>query len=115
MKRRTIKERSSNDDMLIKQALEATIKAKQLLDDAANTIRDARGETFLFARLDSHSMDLGDTIDDIKGILAERSDDTDDEYISESRDAGTPSINGNAKRFLLQRTRRRLDEIGQRL
>ena len=85
MKRRTIKERSSNDDMLIKQALEAAIKAKQLLDDAANTIRDARGETFLFARLDSHSMDLDDTIDDIKGILAERLDDTDDEYVPESR------------------------------
>ncbi len=35
--------------------------------------------------------------------------------IMKKKNDGTPSINGNAKRFLLQRTRRRLDEIGQRL
>lgn len=85
MKRRIMKERSfSSDDALIKQALESTIKAKQLLDDAANTIRDAVGETFLFARLDSHSMDLDDTIDDIKGLLNGTVDATDDEYVPES-------------------------------
>lgn len=32
-----------------------------------------------------------------------------------SRYDGTPSINSTAKKFLLQRTRKRLDEIGQRL
>lgn len=85
MKRRIIKERSSSDGALIKQALKAAIKAKQLLDDAANTIRDAVGETFLFARLDSHSMDLDDTIDDIKAVLAGQLDATDDEYVPESR------------------------------
>lgn len=86
MKRKIIKERSfSSDDALIKQAMEAAIKAKQLLDDAADTIRDAVGETFLFARLDSHSMDLDDTIDDIKAVLAGQMDATDDEYVPESR------------------------------
>ncbi len=75
-RRRTIKESSS--EALIKQALEAAIKAKNLLDDAANSIRDAVGETFLFARLDSHSMDLDDTIDDIKGVLNGTVDPTDD-------------------------------------
>ena len=85
-RRRIIKERSfSSDNALIKQALEAAIKAKQLLDDAAGTIRDAVGETFLFARLDSHSMDLDDTIDDIKAVLAGQLDATDDEYVLESR------------------------------
>ena len=48
------------------------------MDDAADTIRDAVGETFLFARLDSHSMDLDDTIDDIKGVLNGTVDATDD-------------------------------------
>ena len=84
-RRRIIKERSYRDELLIKQALEAAIKAKKILDDAANTIRDAVGETFLFARLDTHSMDLDDTIDDIKAVLAGKSDATDDEYVSESR------------------------------
>lgn len=70
MKRRIMKEGSSGDKELIKTALDAAIKAKQLLDDAASTIRDAVGETFLFARLESHSMDLDDTIDDIKGVLS---------------------------------------------
>ena len=86
-RRRIIKERSfsSDEELLIKQALEAAIKAKQLLDDAAGTIRDAVGETFLFARLDSHSMDLDDTIDDIKAVLAGQIDATDDEYVPESR------------------------------
>ena len=55
------------------------------MDDAAGTIRDAVGETFLFARLDSHSMDLDDTIDDIKAVLAGQIDATDDEYVPESR------------------------------
>ncbi len=32
-----------------------------------------------------------------------------------NKNDGTPSINSNAKRFLLQRTRKRLDEIGQKL
>ena len=85
MKRRIMKERSSSDDALIKRALEAAIKAKQLLDDAAGAIRDAVGETYLFARLDSHSMDLDDTIDDIKAVLAGELDDTDDDYVPESR------------------------------
>ena len=87
MKRRIIKERgfSDDDEWLIKQALERAIKAKQLLDEAADTIRDAVGETFLFARLDSHSMDLDDTIDDIKAVLSGQIDATDDEYVPESR------------------------------
>ena len=85
MKRRIMKERSSSDDALIKRALEAAIKAKQLLDDAAGAIRDGAGETYLFARLDSHSMDLDDTIDDIKAVLSGELDDTDDDYVPESR------------------------------
>ena len=87
MKRRIIKERgfSSDEESLIKQALEASIKAKSLLDDAADTIRDAVGETFLFARLDSHANDLDETIDDIKAVLAGQMDTTDVEYVPESR------------------------------
>lgn len=97
-RRRIIKERSfSSDNALIKQALEAAIKAKQLLDDAAGTIRDAVGETFLFARLDSHSMDLDDTIDDIKGVLNGTVDPTDD-TVDDTSDFENPFLESR-KRF----------------
>lgn len=87
MKRRIIKERSFSDDdeLLIKQALEAAVKAKSLLDEASSTIYDAVGETYLFARLDSHSNDLDETIDDIKAVLAGKLDATDFDYVPESR------------------------------
>ena len=55
------------------------------MDDAAETIYDAVGETYLFARLDSHSNDLDETIDDIKAVLAGKLDATDFDYVPESR------------------------------
>lgn len=99
MKRRIIKEKSFSDDdeWLIKQALERAIKAKSLLDEAAETIRDAVGETFLFARLDSHSMDLDDTIDEIKGVLNGTVDATDD-TVDDTDDFEHPFIESR-KRF----------------
>ena len=100
MKRRIIKEKSFSDDdeWLIKQALERAIKAKSLLDEAAETIRDAVGETFLFARLDSHSMDLDDTIDEIKGVLNGTVDSTDD-TVDGTDDLEHPFIE-SGKRFV---------------
>lgn len=67
------------------------------MDDAADTIRDAVGETFLFARLDSHSMDLDDTIDDIKGVLNGTVDPTDD-TVDDTSDFENPFLESR-KRF----------------
>lgn len=67
------------------------------MDDAADTIRDAVGETFLFARLDSHSMDLDDTIDEIKGVLNGTVDATDD-IVDDTDDFEHPFIESR-KRF----------------
>lgn len=56
---------------LIRKSLEAAEKAKDILNEAASYVMDATGESFLFARLDSHVNDIDDTIDDLTQILAE--------------------------------------------
>lgn len=97
MKIRRIMKEERSSDALIKQALEAVVKAKSLLDDAATAIRDSAGETFLFARLDSHSMDLDDTIDDIKAVLAGELDDTDDDTVDATDGFDNPFLESRNK------------------
>lgn len=63
---------------LLNRAKTACEEAHAILTQAAEYVRDAVGETFLFARLDSHANDLDDTIDDIKGVLNGTVDATDD-------------------------------------
>lgn len=54
---------------LLNRAKKACQEAHAILTQAAEYVRDAVGETFLFARLDSHANDLDDTLDDITAIL----------------------------------------------
>ena len=70
MKKKLTKEEYDKGELII-QSLDAAKKAKELLITAANAVRDATGESFLFARLDSHVSDLDETIDDLTNILVE--------------------------------------------
>lgn len=54
---------------LVKKAKQATEQAMDILDQAAEEVKNAAGETFLYARLDYHARDLDKTIDDLSAIL----------------------------------------------
>ena len=83
MKKKVVKEGYYKGE-LINNSLDAVQKAKALLVGAANDVRKATGESFLFARLDSHVNDLDDTIDDLTNSLAEMDDGEYQTSVSES-------------------------------
>ena len=101
MKRRIMKESQSKGEML-ELALKEALNAKNILAEAADNIRCALGTDYLWERLDSHSNDLDDTIDDIKSVLNGMSD---EEYASMvDEEPMNESVSGNSGWF---------DELGQ--
>jgi len=54
---------------LLNRAKKACQEAHDILTQAAEDVNRAVGETFLYARLDSHASDLDDTLDEITAIL----------------------------------------------
>ena len=83
MKRKLVKEGYGKRELL-SDAINAVEKAKEIIEQSAEKVRQATGESFLFARLDSHANDLSDTIDDISVILDDMEQEEQETTVSES-------------------------------
>lgn len=77
-------EQNSLKMKLVRKAKQATEQAMDILDQAAEEVKNAAGETFLYARLDYHARDLDKTIDELSAIL--NKDSAEEASVNESND-----------------------------
>jgi len=89
MKKKLVKEGWYKGELL-KNAIEYAKKARSLLDSAAEDCRTIFGEEdYLFARLDSSSNDVDETIDSMQRTLESLSEEEYGELVSESGEIPT--------------------------